>query len=296
MPSVLNHDLHDAVEKDGFVVIRNFLSPEEVKYYLAASETAVQLSRDGKWPHVRTRGKQFPPWPKNFSPDIWGVSGLLHPDLAELDPSLGVTFQKLYAHDRLLDSSSDILQTPRDNLVMELLNMLINPLTDFELEWHRDDIRPEVTAEEELAALKLKDTGTQFNLALCEDSCLVVVPATHKRARTEEEREVTLAPGRNGKIPGQLVVELKPGDCVFYNNNILHRGVYNSKVKRVTLHGSYGHGTNGKSRSQNVLQHGVSEWLPRFKPTDPKLIQLKAGLDKLVNENEGKDIGYSLDG
>lgn len=293
---VVNHGLHEAVEKDGFVVIRNFLSSEEIQYFLSASEKAVQLSRDGKWPFVRTRGKQFPPWPKNFSPDIWGVSGLLHPDLADMDPSMGEAFQKLYGDDKLLDAASDILHTPRSNLVMELLNMLINPLTDFELEWHRDDIRPEATAEQEMAILGLHDTGTQFNLALCEDSCLIVVPGSHKRARTEQERQVTQAPGRNGFIPGQLIVELNPGDCVFYNNNILHRATYNSKVKRITLHGSYGHGTNGKSRSQNVLQHGVAEWLPRFKPSDSNLIQLKAGLEKLVQENMGKKIGYSLDG
>jgi hypothetical protein len=296
MPAIVTSHLHEAVERDGFVVIRNFLDENEIGYYKSSCEIAIQLSKEGRWPHVRIRGKQFPPWPKDFNPDIWGVSGLLHPDLADLDPLLGEAFQKFYSHDNLLSSASDILQTPKDNLVMELLNMLINPLTDFELEWHRDDIRPEATFEEELSALNLKDTGTQFNLALCEDSCLIVVPGTHKRARTSEEREVTLAPGKNGRISGQLIVQLRPGDCVFYNNNILHRGVYNSKVERITLHGSYGHGTNGKSRSQNVLQHGVAEWLPRFTPSNQKLAKLKEGLNRMVEENKGKVIGYSLDG
>jgi hypothetical protein len=288
--------LHDQLEAQGFVVIRNFLTLAEIEEYKASSKRAIELAREGKWPSVRTRGKQFPPWPKNFSPDIWGLSGLLHPDWAILDPTLPTSFQKFYASDKLLDAASDILQTPRENLVMELLNMLINPLTDFSLDWHRDDIRPEATAQEEVEKLKIPDTGTQFNLALCKDSCLIVVPRTHKRARTELEREATINGDRKAKIDGELLVELNPGDCVFYNNNILHRATYNSKVERITLHGSYGHAINGKSRAQNILQFGVAEWLPRFEPEDANLKQLKARLESLVEENKEAPVKYSLDG
>jgi ectoine hydroxylase-related dioxygenase (phytanoyl-CoA dioxygenase family) len=221
---------------------------------------------------------------------------LLDPKWAELDPSLPPIFQDFYAQTKLLDAAADILQVERTGLVMELLNMLINPLTDFGLDWHRDDIKPEATAEEEIAKLSLPDTGTQFNLALCNDSCLIVVPATHKRARNEQERAKTSGENRQEHIDGQLLVELQPGDCVFYNNNILHRATYNSAVKRVTLHGSYGHAVNGKSRSANVLQFGVADWLPDFKPTNPDLIHLKAGLERIVEENKDKPVQYSLDG
>lgn len=287
------HHHHDQIEADGFSVVRNFLTPEQVKTYRAAAEAVVQHARDGNWPHVRTRGKQFPPWPKNFSPDIWGVSGLLHPDLGELSQP----FHECYALDGLLQIAGDILQTPTTNLSMELFNMLINPLTDFGLDWHRDYIKPEATPEEEADQL-LKDpyAGTQFNLALTEDKCLIVVPGSHKRIRTEEEREKTSNNDRKEYILGQIVVELHPGDVAFYNSNILHRAQYSSKEVRLTLHGSYGHAEYGKVRARGVLQHGVAEWLPKFKPKNRNLIKLKSHLEKTCKEFEGKDLGYALEG
>ncbi len=65
-------------------------------------------------------------------------------------------------------------------------------------------------------------------------------------------------------MPGQLIVKLSPGDCVFYNNNILHRGVYNPNKERATLHGSMGHVKGGEERAGNVLQHG-REWIGEVK-------------------------------
>lgn len=42
----------------------------------------------------------------------------------------------------------------------ELFNLLINPLEhDFALRWHRDDVRENATAEEEVAALGLWTHG-----------------------------------------------------------------------------------------------------------------------------------------
>jgi hypothetical protein len=45
----------------------------------------------------------------------------------------------------------------------ELFNLLINPLEhDFALRWHRDDVRENATAEEEVAALGLWTHGVSF--------------------------------------------------------------------------------------------------------------------------------------
>ncbi|ODV76999.1 uncharacterized protein CANTADRAFT_56841 [Suhomyces tanzawaensis NRRL Y-17324] len=295
MPAQIPHYHHDQIAENGFTVIRGFLSPQEVAQYLEASEAVVQLARDGDWPHVRTRGKQFPPWPKNFSPDIWGVSGLLHPDLGKL----ALPFHEVYSSDKILDVAGDILQISKDGLSMELMNMLINPLTNFGLDWHRDTIKPEVTEAEEaeqLADIGASAAGAQFNLALTEDKCLIVIPKSHNRVRTAEEREKTINGDRKEHISGQITVDLKPGDIVFYNNNILHRGEYDSSSKRITLHGSYGHVGYGKSRAKGILQHGVAEWLPRFEPETENLQMLKEKLVKLAEEFKGVDVGFALDG
>lgn len=293
MPHNLAHFHHDQIAKDGFSIVRNFLTPEEVARYRKASEEVVEYAREGKWPHVRTRGKQFPPWPKNFSPDIWGISGLLNPDLGELS----LPFHECYSSEKILAIAGDILQTDKSGLTMELLNMLINPLTNFGLDWHRDYIKPEVTPEEEAEQLLLDPyAGTQFNLALTDDSCLIVIPASHNRIRNAEEREKTSNDNRKEYIEGQITVHLHPGDIVFYNSNILHRGTYNSENVRMTLHGSYGHVDHGKTRARGVLQFGVAEWLPRFHPTEPNLIELRSKLEKLAKEFEGQDLGFALEG
>lgn len=289
----LSHFHHDQIAEDGFTVVRGFLTPAEVEKYKAAAAQVVQYARDGNWPHVRTRGKQFPPWPANFSPDIWGVSGLMHPDLGDM----ATPFQELYSEPKFLDLAGDILQTPADGLSLELFNMLINPLTDFELDWHRDLIRPEATPEEEKQEL-LADpyAGTQFNLALTEDKCLIVVPKSHNRLRTAEEREKTTDDSRKKHISGQIVVELHPGDVVFYNNNILHRAAYSAKDLRLTLHGSYGHKDKGKVRAKGVLQHGTAQWLDRLVPVNERMAGMKSRLQKLTEEFQGRDLGYALEG
>lgn len=289
----LSHFHHDQIAKDGFTVVRGFLTPEEVDTYKTASKNVIQYARDGNWPHVRTRGKQFPPWPKNFSPDIWGVSSLMNPGLGELS----VPFQEFYSLEKMLAVPSDILQTQPDKLSMELLNMLINPLTDFDLEWHRDTIKPDVTPEEEADQL-LQDpyAGCQFNLALTEDSCLIVVPRSHSRIRTDEEREKTTDDSKRKHITGQISVDLHPGDLVFYNSNILHRALYSAKKERITLHGSYGHSDHGKSRAMGVLQHGVGDWIDDFKPINPTMKMLLSKLLALAHEYRGQDLGFALNG
>ncbi|KAK6457066.1 uncharacterized protein RJT20DRAFT_36902 [Scheffersomyces xylosifermentans] len=293
MPSAIAHKYHDEIADVGFTVIRQFLTPEEIAKYKEASATVVEYAREGKWPYVRTRGKQFPPWPKNFSPDIWGVSGLLHPDLGGMsDP-----FHECYSSDKMLAVVSDILQVDKKGLSMELFNMLINPLSNFGLDWHRDTIKPEATEEEEAEQLLHEPyAGAQFNLALTEDSCLIVVPGSHKRVRTAEERIKTSNDDRKEYITNQLVVELHPGDLVFYNNNILHRAEYCCENTRLTLHGSYGHTDHGRSRAKGILQHGVAEWLPRFQPKDKNMESLKDNLVRLAKEFESVDLGYALEG
>ncbi|CAI5758230.1 unnamed protein product [Candida verbasci] len=294
MPAQIPHKHHDEIEENGFTVVRNFLNQDEIDEYLKASETIIDYARQGNWPYVRTMGKQFPPWPKNFSPNIWGITGLLHPDLNEKS----LPFHKLYSDDKMLSIVCDILQIEKDQVSMELLNMLINPLTDFELDWHRDTIKPEATPEEEKEdLLKNPYAGAQFNLALTEDNCLIAIPGSHKRLRTQEELDKTIDPSRRKEsITDEIVVKLNPGDLVFYNNNILHRAKYSAKNKRITVHGSYGNVKFGKSRAKGILQHGVAEWLPRLEPENENLKMLKEKLVNLAHEFGGVNLGYALDG
>ncbi|KAL2809004.1 hypothetical protein BJX63DRAFT_375449 [Aspergillus granulosus] len=307
-----------SLQQDGFVVIPSLLSPSQVACLRSAATTATTLARTGAWPHIRTVPKQFPPWPSTPPPaaegGIWGVQHLLHPDLP------GRTeFAKCYFSDQVLEVAGELMgvapregEEAEERLVMELFNLLVAPEgKDFELRWHRDDIPWDASSEEEARLLAAKSPGgrqshAQYNLALCEDRSLVVIPGSHRRVRTETER--TAAPYETS-LPGQRVVELKPGDAVFYDSNILHRGVYQAKAEggeetRLTLHGSIGlkeeggaAGDSGKTvRATAVLQHGVRAWVDRDDAAFGIGERAERMRANLVAMGTGEGVGYSLEG
>jgi hypothetical protein len=310
----------DALQRDGFVVVRNLLTPTEVSHYRDIATKATTLTRTGSWPHFRTVPKQFPPWPTTVPPasegGIWGVQHLMHPSMPGRD-----SFARCYFSPTILAVAEELMgvqkndSTDAEPLVMELFNLLVAPETkDFELRWHRDDISENATAEEELAQLAAKAPGgrqshCQYNLALCPDASLIVVPGTHKRARTQVERD---ADPYAASLPGQLVVELQPGDAVFYNSNILHRGVYKGKSEggeetRLTLHGSIGLKASGdggdgdveekkKVRATAVLQHGVGAWVHREDAAFGIGERAEKMRANLVEMGTGEGIGFSLQG
>ncbi|KAK5941698.1 hypothetical protein PMZ80_005648 [Knufia obscura] len=264
-----------SLQHNGFIILPSLLPPHLLLAARATSKYLVQRTRLGTfWPHVRTVPKQYPPWPLYKSPDqglnIWGVQHLLHPDLSVRDVYSEVYFcEEVLGVVRGLLAGEDGRAVEEDELVMELFNLLVSPgkRQGFELEWHRDDVRPDVTEDEEARLLSEKTPAgrqlhAQYNIALFEDESLVVVPGSHRRVRTEQERKA----GKYDVLPGEVRVNLGPGDAVFYDSNILHRGVYggideHTELGRMTLHGSVGLRGYGAERCRQVLQHGVGEWV-----------------------------------
>ncbi|KAJ4339956.1 hypothetical protein N0V87_002895 [Didymella glomerata] len=242
-----------ALNKDGFVVLSASLFPSfHLNALRSAGTRLTKAARSGNWPYIRTLPKQFPPWPQDPSHGIWGVQHLLHPSNPD-----HVLFAKSYFDAELLKYVASLIDCSEDDLTMELYNMLVRPDADFALRWHRDDIPASATVDEELERLSRPGFHAQWNLALYDDSSLVLVPGSHRRARTEQERN---ADPYEPDMPGQITVQLKAGQVAFYNNNILHRGVYDSSKERMTLHGSIGTVAAGSERARNVLQHGVGDW------------------------------------
>lgn len=302
----------DALERDGYVVVPDLLGKYMLLAQKAASKYVTDKAREGKWPYIRTVGKQYPPWPKWEKKEehynIWGVQHLLHPDMGVRD-----TFAELYFSDEILDIVKELVGLKNepeadDKLVMELFNLLVSPSDneDFELRWHRDDIRPDVSPEEEERLLTEKSPGghqlhAQYNVALFDDASLIVVPGSHKRVRTETERN---ADPYEPDLPGQLVVELKSGDTVFYNSNILHRGTYKGvkygpELGRMTLHGSVGLAGHGTERARQVLQHAVGDWVDRADFTfieGSRGARAEAMRKRLMAMGNGNELGYSLEG
>ncbi|CEJ91070.1 Putative Phytanoyl-CoA dioxygenase [[Torrubiella] hemipterigena] len=280
------------LERDGFIVVKSIVSPEKLAILREASKKVEALGRAGEWPHIRTVGKQFPPWEFNPEKGIWGVQHMMNPDMPGHD-----LFTELYFSEAILSIVKDLLECEDEQLVMELFNMLVRPESEFDLRWHRDDIPAEASAEEEMERLGHPGFHAQYNFALYEDDSLILVPGSHKRARTDTERN---ADPFEPVLPDQLVVKLEPGDIAFYNNNILHRGVYDCKKERVTLHGSVGHSGGSALRARNVLQHGIGKWVDKvdFSKLEEKdrlrAEGMRARLIKLGSE--AGEVGYSLQG
>ncbi|KAI9344268.1 hypothetical protein BDR26DRAFT_917266 [Obelidium mucronatum] len=277
------------LDEDGYVIIDGMVSDEELVTLRAAADRAVAKARNDEWKLRRVVGVQFPPW-GDTAEDVWGVQHIMHPDMQE------PAFAKWYGCDKLLDAVCEILDSKEEELQLELFNMLINPEhKDFALEWHRDDVKPNVEAEEEIERLSIPHYGTQWNTALYDDACLYIIPKSHNRIRTPEERNININDPLCMNMPGAIAVELKAGQTVFYNNNIMHRAVYDKSKKRATLHGCMGTVLGGPHRARNILQHGVA-WMreERFKQTlPPRLYPLYDNLISLANQNEGKDLGFS---
>ncbi|KAI1493393.1 phytanoyl-dioxygenase family protein [Biscogniauxia mediterranea] len=305
-PSPLRAEL----AKSGFIIQRSLLSPSELAALRAAASRTTALARSGDWPDVRTVGKQFPPWTAaSEGVDIWGVQGLLHPSLPDAP-----VFARAYFGDATLGVAKELLGPGGcgdEDLVMELFNLLVRPGRDFALRWHRDDVPDEADDVEEARRLGLGDgedggkcyrTHTQWNLALYPDASLVVVPGSHARVRTAAERAAAAGPEADN-MPGAVAVELGAGDAVFYDNNILHRGVYGAGQERMTLHGSVGRADAGPLRARNVLQHGVGAWVGRcdfsgLGGEGDRIRRRAEGMrERLVRlGRESGDVGYSLTG
>ncbi|KAK3303241.1 uncharacterized protein B0T15DRAFT_486725 [Chaetomium strumarium] len=340
-PSEAPSPLLTRLRQDGFVIIPSVLTRDELGTLRSAAARLTAVARAGDWPHVRTVGKQFPPWDASLvkkkqgegGVGIWGVQHLLHPDLPVPQQEDRAAFVRLYFHERLLRVAREFLEIGDGDedgegdgkMTMELCNMLVRPDAGWEeeekeeekgkekkkkkkkkgfaLRWHRDDIPWSATPEEETARLKREGdryVHTQWNLPLWDDDSLVVVPGSHKRARTQAERD---ADPFDENLPGQVKVQLKAGDVVFYDNNILHRGVYDGEKERMTLHGSVGHVEGSQERARNVLQHGVGDWVDRCdfsvlgEGKERRTAEgMRRRLVQLGRENQGRDIGYSLEG
>jgi hypothetical protein len=94
---------------------------------------------------------------------------------------------------------------------------------------------------------------------------------------------------------------------VFYDSNIVHRGVYKGvdidagEIGRMTLHGSVGLYGHSEERAKNVLQHGVGEWVNRedaaFDDLQGKCRVRAEGMRmRLIEMGRGEDLGFSLEG
>jgi len=120
------------------------------------------------------------------------------------------------------------------------------PGTCYRLGWHRDVIQIPQDQIDEAAIYNGErfHNSVQVNLALYEDETLWVVPGSHRRPNTIDERAAFSGSKHyaplDAEMPGAVQVRIRPGQAALYNNNIIHRGWNPSfRQPRRSLHMGY---------------------------------------------------------
>lgn len=121
--------------------------------------------------------------------------------------------------------------------------------------WHRDFSDDDAELPD---LLKTPQGVIQYNIALYDDPSLWVVPGSHSRTTTREERSwasrfdelgffddfgraAAIAPDVLPGMPGARQVRLAPGDALLYNPILWHAAEYPAGALRATFHGTWKH-------------------------------------------------------
>ena len=190
--------------------------------------------------------------------DPYHIAGFLSPQFGE------PVFAQYFGSKPLLDYV--VAQVGAD-LFLGNLAMFTNPTkTPYICQWHRDDgLRYDQAEEPEMEYLRRLRSGCRWELALVDDCALGLVPGSHRRYRTAEEIEA-MKEGLDKRLPGDMVVELKAGETIFWNGDALHRAVHETDRERLTMSASFRifHFEEPQEIGRNgwMLEEEVREWLP----------------------------------
>jgi len=212
----LTPDERVAFDTQGYVILRQAFSAQRVEALRTGVERLVARARAGQ---VELR------WIDQERGFPERISHLLHPD--KFDP----------AYAEWLDQD---LAPHLEALVGPVRHSLFGMLAGgggkpYLQAWHRDLGKPG-DADEAGFLQRFHGRSVQFNAPLQQgDHFLNIVPASHLRASTTAEIEASKA-GERAQMPEALVVEVEPGDIVYYNANLWHRGWNPEGALRWSLH------------------------------------------------------------
>jgi ectoine hydroxylase-related dioxygenase (phytanoyl-CoA dioxygenase family) len=201
-------------EKDGYLIVRNFLAPGEIdKLY------AIATGDDTLRKHAFDLNDQTG---KKTKLTLWYNPG---------DDAYGLLTRSkrmIEAADRLLDGDSPVCHFHSKLMQKE-------PRVGGAWEWHQDYgywYKNEFLFPDQMMSVMVAITE-----ATKENGCLQVIKGTHKLGRIEHgfageqvgasQHYVDLALKTNPLV----YVELKPGDALFFHSNLLHRSEANLSPK-----------------------------------------------------------------
>ena len=185
-----------------------------------------------------------------------------------------------FHHPKILAIEEELLGP--DLIINNASILAANKGVKYDLGWHRDVIQipQEEIDEGYLYSPNRNHNSCQINLTLYEEDALWIVPGSHNRVNTPEENAIFEGSKHysppSQQMPGAMRVQLKAGQAVFYNNNLIHRG-YTAEVKvpRRTIHMGY-HSASAPPTWHFYLLNGdllTPEYLTRLSPTMQKMME-----------------------
>ena len=146
--------------------------------------------------------------------------------------------------------------------------MFTNPENEpFNMRWHRDDgLVMDRGEEEEMEYLRQPRRGCRWEMAMVDDIALSLIPRSHLRFRTGEEY-AAMRDSIHERLPGDLVVDLRAGQTIFWNGDCLHRSASRPDRERLTISASFQVFDSNEEKSEPgrfafMLNPGARAFLP----------------------------------
>ena len=184
-----------------------------------------------------------------------------------------------FHHPRILETVEQLIGP--DLIVNNASILAYNPGVQYSLGWHRDVIQiPEDEIEDRLFSKERFHNSVQINLPLVQEDALEIVPGSHNRPNTPEEEQAFAGTKHyaplDAVMPGARQVSLKAGQAVFYNNNLIHRGICKeSRLPRRTLHMGYHSASKPPTWHFYLLNAALltPDYLDRLSPTMRRMME-----------------------
>jgi hypothetical protein len=216
----LSLEQRQTYRKQGYLIFRQAYNADRVKSLIAGVERLLDRALAGEC-EIRwiDRERRLPN----------RIGNMLHPDKYD------AAFAEWLDAD-IIPAIEAILESPiRHSLFGMLASGSGQPYSN---PWHRDLCRPGDPNEAVVLRREIA-RHVQFNAPLHPgDHFLQIVPGSHARPSTAAEMTV-FRENPNDEMPGQMTVELEPGDIVYYNANLWHRGFNLDGVLRWSMHTAF---------------------------------------------------------
>ncbi len=214
--------------RDGFFIDRGVFTPAECDILRDSARQVQQKTRetlpDGArfWFGGTEDRAKIPPESRALA--TWGVNEITRPEL--LDPAL----VNVFAHERVYQALHTLLGPEPRAWGIKLL--WTPKIVGYDLQWHRD---LDAALYDVVHLKPAAQDHVQFNAALNDDDCFLVVPGSHRRLLTEREWDA-IRHEPTASLPGEVTTALNPGDILYMDAHTLHRGRSAVEGDRLTLH------------------------------------------------------------